>query len=105
MQVELNGTTAGVTYDRINLSGTVNLGSSALAATVGYTPQVNDTYTIVANATSVAGKFGNLLKVGGVSYLVTPAGYFSVAYGSNSVTLQYTGTKEPKAPGTIINIR
>ena len=44
-----NGATAGLGYDQINVTGTVNLGGSTLNVTLGFTPLINDSFTIINN--------------------------------------------------------
>jgi fibronectin-binding autotransporter adhesin len=47
---ELNGTVAGTAYDQLDVTGAVSLDSSAiLSLSLGYTPTLGDSYTIVLN--------------------------------------------------------
>ncbi|HRX79005.1 MAG TPA: GEVED domain-containing protein, partial [Pirellulaceae bacterium] len=70
LEVELNGNVVGVQYDQIQIQGaghTVTLGGAQLNVLLGFTPAVNDAFTIIlADAgSSVAGTFsdsdGNVL--------------------------------------------
>jgi autotransporter-associated beta strand protein len=63
--VRLNGTTAGTTYDQLNVAGAVNLDSdggagSTLAVSVGYAAQVGDTFTILTATGGITGTFAGL---------------------------------------------
>jgi autotransporter-associated beta strand protein len=61
--VEANGTTAGTGYDQVIMSsGTLSLGSATLSLTFGYTPTINDAYTIIDNqgSNAVSGTFSGL---------------------------------------------
>jgi fibronectin-binding autotransporter adhesin len=59
---ELDAPTAGSGYDQLNVSGTVSLGSGALALAVGFTPPHGTVFTIINNdgADAVSGTFGGL---------------------------------------------
>jgi hypothetical protein len=56
--VDINGTTAGVDYDRLLIAGAANLGGE-LKVTLGYAPAVNDAFTILQHA-SRTGAFTKL---------------------------------------------
>ncbi len=79
--VALNGTVAGTTYSQDNVTGSVNLTGATLAASVGYSPVYNDSYTIISNdgADAVTGTFAGL-----------PNGS-SVVLGGKSFRIQYNG--------------
>ncbi|MCS6850436.1 MAG: autotransporter-associated beta strand repeat-containing protein, partial [Gemmataceae bacterium] len=47
--VTLNGTTVGSQYDQLNVTGTVTLGNATLTGTLGFSPAVGDTFTIINN--------------------------------------------------------
>lgn len=49
LRVDLNGTTAGVGYDQLSVTGSVNLGGCTLDLITGFTPAVGDTFTIINN--------------------------------------------------------
>lgn len=61
LRIRLNGTTAGVTYDQLDVVGTVTLGGT-LELVFGYTPAVGDRFTIIENDGSedVVGTFAGL---------------------------------------------
>src|SRR5205823_65029 len=46
-KVELNGTTAGVNYDQLNVTGTVNLADCALNVSLGFTPALSNSFVII----------------------------------------------------------
>ena len=56
MNVELNGTTAGTTYDQVNVSGNATL-DGTLNATVGYSPSNNDFYDVLTIGGTRSGDF------------------------------------------------
>ena len=66
--MDLNGTTAGTSYDQVVSSGAVNLSASpTLNISVGYTPFINDSYTILTG-TSITGTFAG--KSDGSTFVV-----------------------------------
>jgi len=62
--VELNGTTAGTNYDRVNVTGTVNLTGSALSGSVGFAATDGMAFTIITNdgGDAIAGTFAGLAE-------------------------------------------
>src|SRR3989440_269792 len=79
--VQPNGTTAGSGYDQLNVTGTVNLTGAALTATVGFTPAVGNTFTIINNdsADAVTGTFAGLAQgatvtLSGVNFIISYTG-------------------------------
>lgn len=62
--VELNGTTVGTQYDRLNVTGTVNLTGAALSGSVGFAATDGMAFTIIANdgADAVTGTFAGLAE-------------------------------------------
>ena len=80
--VLLNGTTAGTQHDQLNVTGTVVLaGNLNVSLGVGYTPNVNDTFTILNNdgTDAISGTF-NGLPGGGL-----------VNFGGNIFQINYFG--------------
>src|SRR5439155_15873398 len=69
-RVELNGTTAGSGYDQLNISGTVDLGGSTLNASLGFTPAISNSFTIINNdgADAVTNTFAGLNN--GATFLI-----------------------------------
>ncbi|MBV9493030.1 MAG: hypothetical protein JOZ54_02205 [Acidobacteria bacterium] len=95
--VELNGTTAGTQYDQVDVAGTVSLGNSALSLTLGYTPALGDSFTIVNNDSNepVNGIFAGLTQgatfcAGGAQFQIS----YSGGSNNNDVVLTVVG-----APG------
>jgi Bacterial Ig-like domain (group 3)/MBG domain (YGX type)/SdrD B-like domain len=80
--VNLTGTTAGTGYLQMNVTGSVNLGSSAvLNVSLGYHPTVGDSYTLISNdgSDAVNGTFAGLpegatLTVGTAAFQITYKG-------------------------------
>ncbi|HEY7193209.1 MAG TPA: autotransporter-associated beta strand repeat-containing protein, partial [Gemmatimonadales bacterium] len=62
--VELNGSTAGTSYDQVNVTGTVNLTGSVLGGTMGFAATNGMTFIIIANdgADAVVGTFAGLAE-------------------------------------------
>ncbi|MES2776938.1 MAG: hypothetical protein V4722_22365 [Bacteroidota bacterium] len=80
MLMEVNGTgTAGINYDRVNVSGTATLGGT-LAVSINYTPTSGDQVTIVS-ATAISGTFSTVTGL--------PANW-NVNYSAVGVTLSYS---------------
>ncbi len=95
--VQLDGTTVGTTYDQLNVTGTVNITGAALSGTVGFTPAVTNTFTIINNDGSdgITGTFsglgeGELLMLDGKQFRINYA-----AGTGNDVVLTYVGTLDP----------
>ena len=94
LSVQLNGTTAGTQYDRLNVTGTVALaGTLNVTLGVGYTPAIGDAFTILTNDSTeaITGTFnglgeGSLFAVGSDYFQISYAGG-GVANGSNDVVL------------------
>ncbi|HYR76789.1 MAG TPA: autotransporter-associated beta strand repeat-containing protein, partial [Pyrinomonadaceae bacterium] len=77
--VELNGTTAGSGYDQLNVTGTVNLTGASLSGTVGFTPAIGSTFTIINNDSTdaVTGTFAGLSEG---SNIVLSGYNFTISY-------------------------
>lgn len=90
--VDLDGTTAGTSYDQLNVTGTINLTGATLQVNLGYTPALGDTYTIIHNVedTPITGTFAGLPQ-GGV--ITADGELFEIDYvgnAGNDVTLTRT---------------
>jgi autotransporter-associated beta strand protein len=84
--VNVNGTTAGTQYDQTAVSGTVTLNSATLTLSLGYTPVIGDTFTIINNqgSNSVVGTFNNIAEGGTVSAVYNGnTATFHVSYADN----------------------
>ena len=90
--VALDGDTTG-TYDQLSVTGSINLTGAMLTGTLGYTPAIGDTYTIIQNVnnTPIIGGFTNvtdgLVTIGGLTFAVN---YFGGA--GNDVVLTRANT-------------
>jgi len=78
---ELNGATAGPGYDQVNTIGTVSLGGGTLSVSLGFTPNVRESFTIINNdgADAVVGTFSGLAEgatftINGMLFQITYAG-------------------------------
>ncbi len=62
--IELNGTTVGTQYDRLNVTGTVNLTNAVLSGTVGFAATNGMTFTIIANdgGDAIVGTFAGVAE-------------------------------------------
>jgi hypothetical protein len=90
--VLLDGTTAGLEYDQINVTGTVNLTGANLNVTLGFVANVGATFTIINNdgADAVIGTFAGLAQG---ATIVVGGETFQINYGGgtgNDVTLTRT---------------
>jgi autotransporter-associated beta strand protein len=79
--VVLNGTTAGSGFSQLVITGTINLGSSTLTATLGFTPPAGTSLALIKNTGSgaVQGTFSNLpegqhFSIGGKPFQITYLG-------------------------------
>ncbi len=101
---EINGTTVATNYDQLNVTGTVGFtADTALTISLGYTPAMNDSFTLISNDstdTISLGGFGftnagdqltegELFSVGLQAYTISYAG------GSNSNDVVLTAVPEP----------
>ncbi|MBI3409508.1 MAG: Ig-like domain repeat protein [Planctomycetes bacterium] len=81
-QVDLNGLAAGAGgYDRVDATGTVSVSNSTLNLSVGFTPTIGSSFTIVTNdlADPVTGTFTGLLQgatinIGGMLFQISYTG-------------------------------
>jgi hypothetical protein len=96
--IELNGTTIGTQYDQVDVTGIVTLDSSVLDLTLGYTPALGHSFTIVNNDSTEAvnGIFAGLPQgatfcAGGAQFQIDYAG----GSNDNDVVLTVVG-----APGS-----
>lgn len=92
--VQLNGLSAGFTYDQIDVTGSVLLGGSTLSGTLGFTSAVGDVFRIIDNdgTDAVIGTFLNLPEG---SFFFIGAVKFQVSYvggTGNDVILTHVNT-------------
>jgi hypothetical protein len=82
--VELNGGAPGTGYDQLNVTGGVNLASCSLKVSLGFTPAVGSSFTIIKNdfTDQVLGTFqglpeGALFETNGIWFAVSYTGAVS----------------------------
>ncbi|HUG70323.1 MAG TPA: Calx-beta domain-containing protein, partial [Pirellulaceae bacterium] len=91
LALEINGTSPGVGYDQLLVTGTIELNGGTLDVDLGYVPQLGDRFTIISNdgVDPVVGTFadlpqGGFLHVGGHSFQID----YQAGEGSNDVELR-----------------
>jgi fibronectin-binding autotransporter adhesin len=79
--VTLNGTTAGTGYDQLSVAGRVKLAGATLNLTLGFTPAIGNTFTLIQNdgTDAVVGTFAGLpqgatLTLGGMTFQISYVG-------------------------------
>ncbi|MCI0683923.1 MAG: cadherin domain-containing protein [Gemmataceae bacterium] len=108
---DLNGTTPGTQYDQLTALGIVNLGGARLDLTLGFTPPVGASFTIVNNngADPVNGTFtlagnslaeGSSFTAGGVSFSITYAG----GSGNDVVLTVIDGNQPPTLTADLASV-
>ncbi|MEY4179831.1 MAG: hypothetical protein RLY70_3405 [Planctomycetota bacterium] len=98
--VEVNGPNAGE-FDRLNVTGTVDLGGANLAVTLGYSPAAGTVFRIIDNdgVDAVTDTFASLAD--GASPSGWTAGFISYFGGDgNDVTVTQSYTSAPVIQGT-----
>lgn len=98
-QAELNGTVAGTSYDQTVVSGTTTLSGTTLSLSLGFTPTIGNTFTILRSAV-LSGTFNGLsdnatVSASGVNMRIN---YNLNSSGEDTVTL--TVLSLPTAPST-----
>ena len=79
--VDINGTTAGASYDQLATNSAVTLGNATLAVMLGAAPVGQQVYTIISGASSISGTFNGLTQGATVSYSYSGTPYmFIVSY-------------------------
>ncbi len=81
LAIELNGTTVGAQYDQVNVTGSVDASATVLSISLGFSPAIGDTFTIVNNdaGDAVSGFFlglveGKVFTAGGATFQITYQG-------------------------------
>ena len=81
LAVTLNGTTSGTGYDQLNVTGKVSLSGATSNLSLGFTPTVGDTFTLIQNdgADPVVGIFvglkeGSTLTLNGMTFQISYKG-------------------------------
>lgn len=98
--VDLNGTTAGTGYDRLNVTGTVNVSGSNLAVTVGGALTLGDKFFITLNDGTdlVSGTFAQGVTVtanNGYTFLIDYLDNGDAGTLGNDISLTLTAIPEP----------
>jgi autotransporter-associated beta strand protein len=101
-EVELNGTTAGVNYDQLNVTGAVNLNGVILHPILGFNSAVSNHFVLIANDGNdpVSGTFSGLAEgavfgLGGAQFQITYKG----GDGNDVVLTQITPVTPPQFGG------
>jgi len=70
LAIELNGTTPGSGYDQLSVNGSVTLNNVSLSVTLGFTPALGTSFTLINNdgTDAVAGTFSGLPR--GATFVV-----------------------------------
>ena len=115
LSIELNGTTAGTGYDRVNVAGTVTLNNPTLTLTGTYTPVLGDQFILISNdgADPVNGTFSGLpegatLTLNGrvmrISYAGGDGNDVALVAATFTVTpnISGSGTIVPNTPQTVL---
>ncbi len=91
--VEIDGSSVGTEYDQTNVTGTVDLDNATLSLSLGYTPTIGDTFTIIDNDDfdPITGTFnglseGSTLTIGNVTFTISYQG----GTNNNDVVLTVT---------------
>ena len=87
LEIEIDGTTVGTQYDRVDVSGTVDL-AGTLDVVLGYAPEVGDAFMIIDNdaGEAVSGSFAGLAEGDTFSETYDSTDYeFKVYYAANNV--------------------
>ena len=95
--VELNGNTPGNgagKYDQLKVTGAINLNNATLAASSGFSPANNDSFTIVTSTTGLSGTFAGLPEA---ANLTISGRAFTIHYAANAVTLAVVPNTAPVA--------
>jgi extracellular elastinolytic metalloproteinase len=84
-RVELNGITAGMSYDQANVTGTVSLGGATLNVSLGFSSAEGDSFVIINNddVEAISGAFDSLPE----GAIFTPTG----APAGNRYQITYVG--------------
>jgi fibronectin-binding autotransporter adhesin len=64
LAADINGTTAGTGYDQVVVTGSVDVTGATLSPVLGYTPALNDSYTLIDNdnTDAITGTFTGLAE-------------------------------------------
>jgi hypothetical protein len=95
--MELGGTSQGVNYDWLNITGTANLGGTLQVALFGgFAPVAGNAFGLINAAGGASGTFAQIN---------TPAGYnFSSSYGANLFNLDLLSVTAPPTMNAVPNV-
>jgi hypothetical protein len=95
LSIELNSTTPGTGYDRLNVTGGVSLGNATLSVTAGFTPGFGNRFTIIDNdgLDPVTGTFNGLAE--GATFILGAATYQVTYTGGTGNDVQLIVTASP----------
>jgi fibronectin-binding autotransporter adhesin len=80
----LNGATAGTSYNQVSVSGVVNLAGAPLVVNLSYVPSGGDSYTLVSSTSPIVGTFAGLPQ----GTIFTVAGIaMQILYSNDQVVL------------------
>ena len=97
LRIDIAGTVAGTSYDRLNVNGSVSLAGVDLLLSGSYIPAFTDVFTIVQASGGVTGTLS-------ASDCVLNGVPLEVVYTANSVGLRFDSTPVINAPGGANNI-
>jgi hypothetical protein len=96
LQIDLAGTSQGVTYDLLSVSSAAQLaGGLRIGLGAGFIPATNTTYTFLT-ASSRSGVFNGLVYPSNILGFV-------INYSASSVSLQITNVQSPPSPTTVFD--
>ncbi len=106
LELELNGLSAGLSYDQVKVTGVVNLGNASLHAMVGFQSAISNKFVIIVNDgnDSVVGTFKGLNE--GVPFVIGNA-LFTISYhggDGNDVELTQISAPIPAQIGGITQV-
>ncbi len=98
LAIEIHGLTLGTDYDQLYLAGTtLTLNNPSLNVSLGFTPSLGDTFTIVSGFSSFSGQF---LGLPNSSTFTVGSTQFQIDYNPSDITL--TVVPEPGTFGTLL---
>lgn len=95
--VALNGAAPGTGYDQLNVSGGINLNGATLTGTLGFTPNLGETFVVISNngPNPVAGTFAGLPE--GAAATLGGHRFFVSYHGGKGNDVALTADRAPVA--------
>ena len=90
--LRIEGTTAGVTYDQINVTGAVTLGGTLSLSYGGFTPVAGGSFELITSSTGVTGNFTSIVNP------LANALTFTSSYDASDFTLSVTAIQNSFTP-------